>query len=91
MIRFLAAVSSLLKSWQNAAWTLSHRRLPGRMSIYRVTATKKGGVPVEVQRRKHNKTVTLLSLANVRGDHQLLLSHLKTALGTGGAIVDGAI
>ena len=61
------------------------------MSIYRVTATKKGGVPVEVQRRKHNKTVTLLSLANVRGDHQLLLSHLKTALGTGGAIVDGAI
>ena len=61
------------------------------MAAYRVTGTKKGGLPVEVQRRKHNKTVTLLSLANVRGDHQLLLSHLKTALGTGGAIVDGAI
>ena len=53
---------------------------------YAVHATKKGGAPLQLQRRKYGKTVTLLQAANVEGDRAQLLSDLKTALGTGGSI-----
>ena len=44
---------------------------------FSVLATKKGGVPLQVQKRKYGKQVTLLPLASVRGDAALLLSESK--------------
>ena len=56
---------------------------------YYVQATKKGGAPLTVEKRKYGKAVTILPLSSVKGDANLLLTQLKNALGTGGANVDG--
>ena len=58
------------------------------MAAYSVQATKKGGAPLTVEKRKYGKAVTILPLASVKGDANLLLTQLKNALGTGGAQVE---
>lgn len=50
-------------------------------SQFSVRATKKGGVPVVVESRKHHRVVVL---SNVEGDVTTLLSALQKLLGTGG-------
>ncbi|XP_012562273.2 uncharacterized protein LOC105847323 [Hydra vulgaris] len=47
-----------------------------------VCQTKKGGAPIEVQKRASGKKVTLIE--NVYGDANSLLNDLKTKFGTGG-------
>ena len=49
---------------------------------YRVRASKKGGIPVAIEKRKCGKKVVLI--AGVEGDVAALLSDLKRALGAGG-------
>ena len=56
---------------------------------FSVRATKKGGIPLSLGKRKFGKVVTRVD--NVRGA-PLLLSKLKAALGAGGAVShDGAV
>lgn len=52
---------------------------------FTVVGTKKGSLPLQVEKRKH-KTVT--TLKNIQGDANALLTELRKALGTGGKIVD---
>jgi len=54
--------------------------------LYTIRATKKGGVPCVVEKRKHHKVVVL---SNVEGDVAALLSALQKSLGTGGAVGRG--
>ena len=51
---------------------------------YRVRASKKGGIPVAIEKRKCGKKVVLI--AGVEGDVAALLSDLKRALGAGGVV-----
>lgn len=48
-----------------------------------VTACKSGDLPLTVEKRKHNRLVTIIS--NVEGDYELLLQELKQTLGSGGS------
>ena len=50
---------------------------------YCCNATKQGGVPVIVEKRKHNKVVVVF---NVEGETSCLLSDLQRCLGTGGVL-----
>lgn len=52
--------------------------------MWEVVATKKGRLPVRVEKRPPNKHVTIIF--NVRKGQQALLVALKKSLGTGGAI-----
>ena len=51
---------------------------------YKVHGSKKGGLPVSVEKRKHRKIVTVIR--NVEGDAKRLLKDLKNELGTGGSV-----
>lgn len=53
---------------------------------YKVHGSKKGGLPVRVEKRKHGKIVTVIQ--NVEGDAKKLLKELKNELGTGGSICE---
>ena len=53
---------------------------------YKVHGSKKGGLPVAVEKRKHRKIVTVIR--NVEGDAKRLLKDLKNELGTGGSVCD---
>ena len=61
------------------------------MSAYSVQATKKGAAPLTVEKRKFGKHVTILPCRSIKGDAQLLLTHLKAALGTGGTVDNEAL
>ncbi len=56
---------------------------------YAVGRTKKGGLPIRVERRPGGKVVTVLS--NVTGDADALLRALKSRCGAGGACEGGSI
>ena len=56
---------------------------------FEVRGTKKGGLPVAVEKRSKGKVVTVLS--NLSGDLKELCSLLKRALGSGGAIRGGQV
>lgn len=59
---------------------------PEKKSLpYKVTGTKKGTIPVVLEKRKHGKTVTVIR--NVHGDAKKLLVEMKHVLGTGGSVV----
>jgi len=55
-----------------------------RTQSYRVRASKKGGFPVTIEKRKCGKKVVLVSA--VEGDVSALLSDLKRYLGAGGVV-----
>jgi translation initiation factor 1 (eIF-1/SUI1) len=55
---------------------------------YKVHGSKKGGLPVSVEKRKHRKIVTVIR--NVEGDAKRLLKDLKNELGTGGSVCEQA-
>ena len=57
--------------------------------VFAVRATKKGELPLSVDKRKWGKLVTRLD--NVSGDVDALLSAVKGALGTGGSGLPGAV
>lgn len=52
-------------------------------SPFSVRACKSGDLPLTVEKRKHNRLVTIIS--NVSGDTNLLLQELKQTLGSGGS------
>lgn len=54
------------------------------MAAYHVKGSKKGGLPVTVEKRNKGKHVTVVG--NVTGDASALLLELKQALGTGGVV-----
>jgi len=54
-----------------------------------IQATKKGSVPILVEKRPKGKVVSVIS--NVRGDPSELITVLKTKLGSGGFFKDGKI
>jgi hypothetical protein len=54
-----------------------------------VNGSKKGGFPVSVESRAKGKKVTVIH--NVTGDLTLLLSDLKSAVGSGGVVRDVCI
>jgi len=58
--------------------------LGGTAEGFRVQATKRGGVPIEIEKRNKGKHVTVVK--NVTGDLTALLKLLKTACGGGGVI-----
>lgn len=53
------------------------------MPPFVVKACKSGDLPLTVEKRKHNRLVTIIS--NVSGDISLLLQELKQTLGSGGS------
>ena len=55
-----------------------------KVQSYRVRSSKKGGIPVAIEKRKCGKKVVLI--AGVEGDVAALLSDLKRALGAGGVV-----
>jgi translation initiation factor 1 (eIF-1/SUI1) len=61
---------------------------PPNTSPYQVRATKNGGIPVAVVKRKHHKVVVV---SNIEGDSKALLTDLQRTLGTGGVIRDGTV
>jgi translation initiation factor 1 (eIF-1/SUI1) len=63
-------------------------RQPKNTTPYHVRATKNGGIPVAVVKRKHHKVVVV---SNIDGDSKALLTDLQRTLGTGGVIRDGAV
>jgi len=56
---------------------------------YQVEKTRKGGLPVFVEKRAKGKTVTVVR--NVSGDTEALLKLLKKRCGAGGVIRDGDV
>eukprot|EP00966_Prymnesium_polylepis_P145950 3371269-Prymnesium_polylepis.1 len=54
------------------------------MSKITIQATKKGALPLSLEKRKCGKVVTVIT--GVRGDADGLLGQLKAALGTGGTV-----
>ena len=58
---------------------------------FSVQATKKGGAPLFLEKRKYGKTVTILPLSSVKGDAESLCTQLKNALGTGGTTIDNRL
>ena len=54
-----------------------------KLRPYTVLGTKKGSLPLQVERRKNHSVVTI---RNVRGDIALLCSDLQSALGAGGCV-----
>lgn len=56
---------------------------------YTVGGTKKGAMPVSVEKRAKGKVVTVV--CNLSGDLKALCKELKHALGTGGLIRDGTV
>ncbi len=54
---------------------------------FAVRGTKKGALPLSLEKRKNGKVIT--RIGNVSGDAAALLSALKAALGTGGAVASG--
>ncbi|CAH1785135.1 unnamed protein product [Owenia fusiformis] len=57
--------------------------------IYQVKRTKKGHIPISVEKRNKGKKVTVIS--NVSGNLPILLSELKHATGSGGVIRDNTV
>ena len=53
-------------------------------SPYRVGRTRKGGLPITLEKRPGGKVVTVIG--NVEGDADILLSLLKKRCGAGGAV-----
>ena len=62
---------------------------PPAASPYHVAKTRKGGLPVFVEKRAKGKTVTVVR--NVTGDAENLLKTLKKRCGAGGVIRDGDV
>jgi translation initiation factor 1 (eIF-1/SUI1) len=58
-------------------------------SPYSVGKTRKGGLPVFVEKRAKGKTVTVVR--NVTGDAEALLTLLKKRCGAGGVVRDGEV
>lgn len=56
---------------------------------FRVEKTRKGGLPVFVERRAKGKVVTVVR--NVSGDAEHLLKSLKKRCGAGGVLRDGDV
>lgn len=56
---------------------------------YHVAKTRKGGLPVFVEKRAKGKTVTVIR--NVSGDAEALLRKLKKRCGAGGVVRDGDV
>lgn len=56
---------------------------------FRVERTRKGGLPVFVERRAKGKVVTVVR--NVSGDTEFLLKTLKKRCGAGGVIREGDV
>lgn len=56
---------------------------------YFVRATRKGGLPLSVEKRRYGKPVTILE--NCGGDVPGLLAAIKAALGTGGTLHGGGL
>ena len=56
------------------------------LPAYMVLGSKKGGFPVSIESRAKGKKVTVIH--NVSGDVSLLLSDLKSAVGSGGVVRD---
>jgi translation initiation factor 1 (eIF-1/SUI1) len=65
----------------------SHAKAPDRP--YEVGKTRKGGLPVFVEKRAKGKTVTVVR--NVSGDAEALLKLLKKRCGAGGVLRDGEV
>ena len=62
----------------------------GRPSLpYRITKTKKGGIPVRVESRNKGKKVTVVF--NVSGDSRELLKELKHSAGCGGVVREDTV
>eukprot|EP00729_Bicosta_minor_P000627 gene627-618_t len=57
--------------------------------MWEVNGTKKGALPVKVEKRPKGKTVTILS--NVYKEPQLLLTQLQRCLGAGGKLIGGGM
>ena len=51
---------------------------------FQVSGTKKGGMPVTVEKRPKGKVATVIS--NVKGDKDELLAMVKAAVGAGGSV-----
>ncbi len=56
---------------------------------FQITKTRKGGLPIFVEKRAKGKTVTVIR--NVTGDAQELLRTLKKRCGAGGVFRDGEV
>ena len=56
---------------------------------YQVAKTRKGGLPVFVERRAAGKVVTVIR--NISGDAEALLTTLKKRCGAGGVVRDGDV
>lgn len=65
------------------------QNVPRALPMARVARTRKGGIPVSVEKRSGGKVVTIL--ANVTGDANALLSYLRKKCGAGGVVREGAI
>ena len=63
--------------------------MTGQALPYTVLATKKGELPISVDKRKWGKLVTTVD--NVGGDVDSLCTAIKGALGTGGHSLPGAV
>ena len=68
---------------------LTRHLMTGQALPYTVLATKKGELPISVDKRKWGKLVTTVD--NVAGDVELLCTAIKGALGTGGHSLPGAV
>lgn len=56
----------------------------GEVQSLTITATKKGSLPIGIEKRAKGKKVTVLK--NLRGDKEQLLKALKDAIGAGGSV-----
>lgn len=56
---------------------------------YRIAKTRKGGLPVAVEKRARGKVVTVVR--NVSGDSESLLNELKRRCGAGGVVREDSI
>jgi translation initiation factor 1 (eIF-1/SUI1) len=61
----------------------------GQPPAFRVQRTKKGGLPVFLEKRPNGKTVTVVR--HISGDVECLLKLLKRQCGAGGVVRDDAI
>jgi translation initiation factor 1 len=64
------------------------RETPGK-DAFRVVRTRKGGLPIFVEKRPGGKVVTVVR--NVEGDATAALAQLKKRCGAGGVVRDGAL
>jgi len=65
------------------------RRAAASDRKFKIAKTRKGGLPVFVEKRAKGKTVTVIR--NITGDAEDLLKTLKKRCGAGGVIRDGDV